>query len=525
MIRDSPHLVPGFSDVPGMIGLELSLQVNSQGYDQINVHSSGTRTLRCESPSQLPDPVQISMTSSYDSKSPYDKLDHVSSVRLSCVELDKPTSDIYLDELTISRKTSQNISSYSYVDTAPQLVPLPTDDRSSDENVDLGEVRRLPSPITTKKSIVTSGTNLAVLSNGDVYSTINDSQYSSLNPVNLTSELPQGMYNQLKFKNQDEVASTGISRNDYEQVYTNSSQEDERDLFDSRGSVEIKLEEIDQHYERSPVLTRKHISPRVSPHQSPTTERRTIVNEYDDVSLPEDHIIQTNTTVDGYSRFNRTTNTSSNATTKSSTRGDYEKLNEEYIYSTVQPKKKQLPLQLFPYNGDSTLLSPYEDVPPNPPAPYRGDFPPTPPAPYRGDVPPTPPAPYRGDFPPTLPAPYRGDFPPTPPVPYRGDFPPTLSAPYRGDVPSTQNDDYSLAFPPIPPSAKLPPPIYQDDIPNALYNPDPDIKCHNPASKSNTKNVSGPPVPPRRGGLSLRSPSPKIPLIPPSKPKPYKPAQ
>ena len=492
-----------------MVGPEISLQVDSQGYDHINVHSSGTRTLRCESPSQLPDPVKISMTSSYDSKSPYDKLDHVSSARLSCVELDKPTSDIYLDELTISRKTSQNTSGYSYVDTSPQLVPLPTDDRSSDENVDLGEVRRLPSPIAAKKSNVISGTKLAVQSNGDVYSTIDDSQYSSLNSINITGELPQGMYNQLKFKNQDEVPSSGISRDDYEQVY--SSQEDERDLFDSRGSVEIKLEEIDQRYERSPVLTRKHISPRVSPHQSPTTERRTIVNEYDDVSLPEDHIIQTNTTFDGYSRFNRTTNISSNATTKSSTQGDYAKLNEDYIYSTVQPKKKQLPLQLSPYNGDSTLLSPHEDVIPNPPAPYKRD------------VPPTPPAPYRGDFPPTLPAPYRGDIPPTPPAPYRGDFPPTLSASYRGDVPSTQNDDYSLAYPPLPPSAKLPPPIYQDDIPNALYNPDPDIKCHT-TSKSTPKNVSGPPVPPRRG-LSLRSPSPKIPLLPPSKPKPYKPTQ
>ena len=514
-----------------MVGPEISLQVDSQGYDHINVHNSGTRTLRCESPSQLPDPVKISMTSSYDSKSPYDKLDHVSSVRLSCAELDKPTSDIYLDELTISRKTSQNTSGYSYVDTSPQLIPLPTDDRSSDENVDLGEVRRLPSPITAKKSNVTLGTNL---SNGDVYSTINDSQYSSLNPINFTGELPSGMYNQLNYKNQDEVPSSGISRDDYEQVYTNSSQEDERDLFDSRGSVEIKVEEIEQRYERSPVLTRKHISPRVSPHQSPTTERRTIVNEYDDVSLPEDHIIQTNTTVDGYSRFNRTTNISSNATTKSSTQGDYAKLNEEYIYSTVQPKKKQLPLQLSPYNGDSTLLSPHEDVtptppapykrdvPPTPPAPYRGDFPPTLPAPYRGDIPPTPPAPYRGDFPPILPAPYRGDIPPTPPAPYRGDFPPTPSASYRGDVPSTKNDDYSLAYPSLPLSAKLPPPIYQDDIPNALHNPDPDIKCH--TSKSNPKNVSGPPVPPRRGP-SLGSPSPKIPLLPPSKPKPYKPVQ
>ena len=39
LIRDSPHLVPGFSDVSGMVGPEIPLQVDSLGYDHINVHS------------------------------------------------------------------------------------------------------------------------------------------------------------------------------------------------------------------------------------------------------------------------------------------------------------------------------------------------------------------------------------------------------------------------------------------------------------------------------------------------------
>ena len=235
--------------------------------------------------------------------------------------------DIYSSELEYSvspgreqsRHSMKSKFDYAYVETDPQVKILsPT---AAEDSIGLGEIRHNSSPRSNRK--ISSKTKSAIIISSD-YQELDEEGYSSLNPVNVTDNLPKGMYSPLDFTSgvhvhvDDLLQETDgdlppplppppiergktlpllrpLTGKGYQNVGPRptrqiSDEGERKELFDSNGSVEIALETSGKGTDTSPKLIKKSSSPRVtprnSPRQSPTVPRRT-ANKYETITPRE----------------------------------------------------------------------------------------------------------------------------------------------------------------------------------------------------------------------------------------------
>ena len=271
---DTRNLVPGFSDIP-----DASVRLPGQSYPM--------RMGEPENKSSLP----LSPTSQT-----YDTLNTGTWCKSgSAGTLPLPRSpagrDIYASEIDESRSNQRRTSrhsmktfDYSYVETEPKCVLL-----SSTSDEALGEVRHTSSDKSKQPQSPTIITS-------DYFQVEDDMTYSSLNPVTSTNVLPQGLYNQLDYKPQDNqtdglsespppplpppFVTTPPAKRGYENVGSRSP----RRSVNSEGSLNGLTDSVNNSLElcvtgeESPCIVRK--SPRPSPNQSPHPPRR-IQDQYD----------------------------------------------------------------------------------------------------------------------------------------------------------------------------------------------------------------------------------------------------
>ena len=261
---DTKNLIPSFSDIPDS---SVKVQPNRTSQHQ---HKSSASIV----------------STTYDTLHAGRNTNTRNSCSLGTLSL--PRRDIYSDvDNTTNIKRASHLSmkefDYSYVETEPKCVLVsPTEDKHA---IGFGEVRHLSSSSMTSKN--SSGHPTVVTS--DYYGC--DDTYSSLQPVNLMSDLPQGLYNQLDFKqetNDQDFASESpppplppplfpslppslpppaSTKKGYVNVGSRSprtSEGSQGGLSDSVGSLEFTLELSD-----SPKFTKKGKSPKPSPRQSP----------------------------------------------------------------------------------------------------------------------------------------------------------------------------------------------------------------------------------------------------------------
>ena len=259
---------------------------------------------------------RLGLTSSRFSKSPSD------SSLSSTVKRDIYSSE--LEDLVSpgreqSRHSMKSKFDYAYVETDPQVKILsPT---AAEDSIGLGEIRHNSSPRSNRK--ISSKTKSAIIISSD-YHELDEEGYSSLNPVNVTDNLPKGMYSPLDFTSgvhvhvDDLLQETDgdlppplppppiergktlpllrpLTGKGYQNVGPRptrqlSDEGERKELFDSNGSVEIALETSGKGTDISPKLVKKssspRISPRNSPRQSPTVPRRT-TNKYETITPRE----------------------------------------------------------------------------------------------------------------------------------------------------------------------------------------------------------------------------------------------
>ncbi len=284
---DTKNRIPSFSDITDSVKVPTPLDQPSQRQHKSSVPSGPMST--------------------------YDKLHKADTHKtVSAGSLSLPRRDIYASDVedTQSIRRTSHMSmkgfDYSYVETEPKCVIVsPTQHKHA---IGFGEVRHS----STSHLDSNNSSSQPMVITSDYYDA--DGTYSSLNPVNLTSELPQGLYNQLDFKPEtrdqeviDEISpplpiysplpihSSATSKG-YVNVGSGSSRTSDGSrggLSDSVGSLEFTLEGSD-----SPKIMKKCNSPRPSPRQSPCQSP----------SIAPRHSTYKHGTSGGYSRVSRDEN-------------------------------------------------------------------------------------------------------------------------------------------------------------------------------------------------------------------------
>ena len=433
--------------------------------------------------------------------------------------------DIYASEIYESRSNQRRISrhsmkafDYSYVETEPKCVLLsPTGEHA------LGEVRHTSSDKSKPPqppTIVTSD-----------YSQVEDDMtYSSLNPVTSTNVLPQGLYNQLDYKPQDNQTdglpespppplpppfiTTPPTKRGYENIGSRSprrsvnSEGSHNGLTDSASSLELCVAG-----EESPRIMRR--SPRPSPHQSPLPPRR-IQDQYDQTVIgPNPNMYnKVQRKVSGQQQKPFQVNSSDDST------GAYSKL-----VSTPSTERKTMNIALLSLDDDSNPYSQlsYKQTPPeNEPSQHAShevndegvyskfthnsvddtttqynstDVYSTLQSPNTPDKPVLPPPPTQISY-------EEVDYPSPPPFNSYEEVGPKIT------VPTGCNPYDEVAF-----TETTPPPSSKDVPSSSIYDDPPEVE-----TPKQSVSLNLPPVPPRRGA-SMNSNRPQKP--PPLKPKPY----